>query len=223
MSTITVNPSEDLIDVAKSAKYVALLPVIQSGNSMEVNPADDLLSAITYIFQRPVLYILGAAEVNPAEDLIAAQDIDRYVNDLPVVHDDKIVLVDTIAVSDPAATPDPVFYSQIVRSIDFTATPRTGNRPLVTEFVAKVPPYANIVGWDFGNGQTADAVSSIEVTYKEAGEYEVTLTAEIYGVNYTGVKKFYIIVRARENLPDVHDQFVKGTTFEKTFSIPPNP
>jgi len=223
MSSIIVSTSEDL--VGSNTNFVRLVHTTHNDKHLIVDPAEDLLDSVFYVVLQQVTYNPHHVIVDSAAQLLGSSIFDLYVRIPPFAYNDKVVIVDNLAKDDTTSpTPAlPQFISETIKYVNFSATPRIGNRPLITELVAKVPARANIIGWDFGDGQTAGAVSSVFHTYEEAGEYEVTLTAEIDGVQYTGIKKFYIVVLAREDLPDPVNEDVKGTIFEKTFLIPQRP
>jgi len=223
MSSLIVSSSEDL--VATNTKFVRLIPTPYEDKAVFIDPANDLLESIFYVVLLPITYITDNIIINPDSEMLGSSIFDLYVNILPTAHNDKVVKIDNLTRDDttlplPAL---PQFISETIKYVNFTGNPRAGNRPLVVEFIASVPARASIIGWDFGDGQTAGAVSSVFHTYEEAGEYEVILTAEIDGIQYIGIKKFYIVVLARENLPDLVGEDVKGTIFEKTFLIPQRP
>jgi len=225
MSTIIVNPASDM--VIPDAKYVSDPPIAEILNNIVVDPANDMIiSGVPYIVQNPVVEISDHVIVNPADDMITNSYLLVYVVDPPVALNAYVKNVDWPTKDDETPLPEgpqPYFISQAARYVNFTATPRIGNRPLTVEFSAIIPPYGSVIGWDFGDGQTAGALSSVFHTYEQEGEYEVNLTAEIYGVQYIGIKKFYVIVLAENRFPDPVYEDVKGTIFKKTFLIPPLP
>jgi len=89
-----------------------------------------------------------------------------------------------------SVTPNPI--------VDFSASPMNGVAPLEVTFTNQ-STNANGYAWNFGNGQTSNAVTSPAVTYSDSGDYTVVLTAS--NGNCSDTSSIVIHV---ENAPSVH-------------------
>jgi PKD repeat protein len=109
------------------------------------------------------------------------------------------MLVGTLSLLLGAACGCALFNSPPVAS--FTATPATGEAPLVVYFDASASsdPNANPLtfSWTFGDGATGTGISGFH-TYEDPGEYEVTLTVTDSHSEATTMTRT-ILVTAPEN------------------------
>ncbi|HOJ96672.1 MAG TPA: PKD domain-containing protein, partial [Methanospirillum sp.] len=77
---------------------------------------------------------------------------------------------------------------------DFTASPRSGSKPLTVQFTDLSTGGPTMWAWNFGDGAT-DMVANPTHTYTNDGTYTVTLTASNqFGASDTEVKSGYICV-----------------------------
>jgi len=80
-------------------------------------------------------------------------------------------------------------------TVDFSATPTSGNADLTVQFTDQTTATGNITGWlwDFGDGQTSNAQHPLH-NYVTAGNYNVNLSVVEDGTPYSSVKVAYIQV-----------------------------
>jgi PKD repeat protein len=78
-------------------------------------------------------------------------------------------------------------------SVDFTAEPTHGRKPLTVSFQSIYNVMPESVTWYFGDGQTSIQLNPVH-KYTEFGNYDVKLVAELFGYKDSVIKEEYIKV-----------------------------
>jgi len=80
--------------------------------------------------------------------------------------------------------------------VDFSAGPTEGGAPLTVDFTSLAQPADQITAyeWDFGDGSDVSNDKDPEHTYNANGQYDVTLTVTVDGIQYSETKTAYISV-----------------------------
>lgn len=214
----------DIIEFSDSI-FLNILPVISDDHVklLDLDPEIEM-SRSNFIVEPPVV-------VDPNTKLLDLDPIIEmsnfnFVNQLPIATGLPTKLFAYVPFEDSDPFGDPPISTNVIMSgeklIDFVGVPNRGDKPLVVQFTPIIPDYASVVEWDFGDGDTS-AQTAPEHIYAEAGEYEVTLTVEMFSVNHTGKRKLYIKVLEKGQVPDLRVEETRGTIFENTFKREPKP
>lgn len=78
-------------------------------------------------------------------------------------------------------------------TVDFSAEPTKGRKPLTVAFQSLCDPTPDSVTWYFGDGDSSDSLNPVHV-YIEIGSYDVKLVAELFGYKDSLIKEAYIEV-----------------------------
>ncbi len=95
--------------------------------------------------------------------------------------------------SDTLIREDFIQFESVAPIADFTATPRSGNDPLIVQFTGTSTGEITSRLWDFGDGTTSTERTTSH-TYQNPGSYTVSLTVTGPGGSNTKTREDYIIV-----------------------------
>ncbi len=130
------------------------------------------------------------------EVLISVGDNDTLYNDLTIEEDEtyyyRVIAFNGILDSAPSNIVEVTTTSNSLTA-NFSATPLSGNTPLVVSFTDLSTGEPISWRWDFGNGETANESDPI-VTFSEVGLYTIALTVSSGAESSTETKTDYIAV-----------------------------